>query len=196
MEHSQLSTALEIFVEVWFSFFLFGNVRSLWMVFRHFLEEIQKPGSTFQPPLWEKMHSDNYLTRAYQWFGQVVILADKWQPTVNTSFLDALKGKDFCCILLSDRCPCGLGPRRQWNGVSESREICGSARQWDSNKIWSFYETSEAESIYTVCAGSWQCPRGFNKVAASIYQRKTILFQYLSVRFFKSCTILDTQCFL
>lgn len=171
-------------------------MRSLWKVFRHFLEEIQKPRSTFQSPSWEKMHSDNLLIGVHQWFGKVLILADKWQSTIDTSFLGALKGKDFCYVLLSDRCPCGLGPRRQWNGISESWEICGSARQWDSSKIWSFHETSEAESLYTVCAGSWQCPCGFNKVVASIYQRKIIISQYLSVRFFKRLTILETWCFL
>lgn len=148
MEHSQRSTDLEFF-----SFLV------VWEVFERsssILGWNQKPKSTFLSPLWEQMYLDNHLrTRVYQWFCKVLILVDKWQPTVDTLFLDALKGKGLCCILLSDRCPCGLGPRRQWNGISESWEIRGSARQWDSNKIWSLHETSEAESLYTVCAGSW-----------------------------------------
>lgn len=121
------------------------------------------------------------------WYWQIMSAGDTW-------FLDVLKGKGLCCILLSGRCPCGPGPRRQWNSISESWEIRGSARQWDSNKIWGFHETSEAESIHTVCAGSWQRSCGSNKVADSMCWRKTIFFWYLSVMYCKRL-VFDTQRF-
>lgn len=129
MEHSQRSAALKIFVEAWF---FSPHFLIMW-------EVSERSWGTF----WRKSESQGahfglHCERNCIWIiifllGPVSGLADKWRLPIDPSFLDALKGKIFCCILLFDRCACGLGPRRQWNSVSESWEIRGSAGQWDSN---------------------------------------------------------------
>lgn len=194
MEHSQLSATLGIFCGglIFLSYFLV-----MWEVFERssgtFWRKSRSEEAHFCPPLWEKIHSDSQITDTViikSW-----LLANKCQLAIDTSSLNAFKGKDFCGILLPDRCPCGLGPRRQWNGISESREIRGSAWQWDSNKIWSFHETSEAESLHTVCAGPWQCSCGFNKVVDQSTKRKLSSPSIFLLGFSKDFTALDTQCF-
>ena len=82
--------------------------------------------------------------------------------------------KDNFCFLLG-RCPCRLGSGGKWDSLPESREICCSSRQWDTNEVWSFYEKGEAEPIHAVCASPWQLPCGTNEVIASEWAN-TIFF--------------------